>query len=167
MTPLLPTEITEDVMNQYDGQTFTPAPAPAPAPASAPATESLPEAVKNDIHLARRQYEVNEWTISNRRDTLFVLQIIFVGLCVAAILTGLNRKGIVGGWLYGMLVTIILLVIVFTIVRRAQYTNFTRDNRYWNRVRFEKVPGPAVITMPTICPGPVVELNKKEIASLF
>jgi predicted AlkP superfamily phosphohydrolase/phosphomutase len=34
------------------------------------------EKILNDN--ARRQFEINEWTVNNRRDTLFVFQIIFI-----------------------------------------------------------------------------------------
>jgi hypothetical protein len=159
MPATLPTVITPEISTLYDGQ--------IEFGAATAAAADIPKVEDQETHLARRQYEVNEWTIQNRRDTLFVLQIVFVGLCIGAVLTGLNRKGILGTWLYGLLVSVIILLIVFIIVRRAQYTNFTRDNRYWNRMRFDKAPGPPIITMPSICPGPVNMVNKKEIAGLF
>jgi hypothetical protein len=102
--------------------------------------------------LARRQVEINEWTSSNYMDTLFVFQIIFIGLCSAAILTSLYRTvGLIGGGLYALLIAIILLIIVFVIVRRAQYTRYTRDQRYWNRRRFDRSPT-NIVNLPS-CSG--------------
>jgi hypothetical protein len=105
------------------------------------------------VDVKKRQYEINEWTVSNKRDTLFVLQLLFVALCLGGVLTGLYKGSMIGGGLYGMLSTIIIIIVVFTIVRRTQYTNFTRDNRYWNRMRFDKAPTNVKDIQINICSG--------------
>lgn len=181
MSITLPTisgsDITEQAMNIYDNHVeIAPSEAGTEHAALYYSALKLPDVV-TDLpaavapSLSSRQYEINEWTINNRRDTLFVLQLVFVGLCVAAILTGLFRKGFLAGGLYGILVALVLIVIVFTIVRRAQYTEYTRDNRYWNRMKFDKMPGPPVITMPSICPGGIAPgisaPDMGEVATLF
>jgi DNA-binding CsgD family transcriptional regulator len=112
-------------------------------PPTAPAT----------IQLAKRQYEINQWTSSNMMDTLFVFQLMFIGISIAAIMTSLYRMGIVNGSTYAIFIAVILLAIVFTIVRRAQYTRYTRDQRFWNRRQFDRAPAPPVkINIPT-CSG--------------
>lgn len=121
---------------------------------SSAAAPSTPSAAAGEPAqgLARRQVEINEWTSSNYMDTLFVFQIIFIGLCSAAILTSFYRTvGLIGGGLYALLIAIILLIIIFVIVRRAQYTRYTRDQRYWNRRRFDRSPT-NIVNLPS-CSG--------------
>lgn len=96
------------------------------------------EAAKNDKQSAERQYEINQWTSGNRAETLFVYQIIFISILLLAIFTGLWRAGVVSTGFLTFMTFIMLVVIVFTIVRRAQYTTFLRDQRYWNKRNFPK-----------------------------
>jgi hypothetical protein len=107
-------------------------------------------ALRHDNQNAQRQYEINQWTSGNRQDTLFVYQIIFISVLVLAIFTGLWRAGIVGTGFLSLLTFMLLIVIVLVIINRAQYTAFTRDQRYWNKRHFPKFTGP-VIPIPD-CP---------------
>lgn len=103
-----------------------------------------------DSQNAKRQFEINEWTANNKRDTLFVFQLMFIGLTLTVPLLYLNRQGMLpGSVLYGVLL-LIVIAIVFTLVIRAQYTNKSRDTRFWNRRRFASMGGPPV-TMPPTC----------------
>lgn len=108
------------------------------------------EALRHDNQNAQRQYEINQWTSGNRLDTLFVYQIIFVSVLVLSIFTGMWRAGFVSTGFLSLLIVLTLIVIVLVIVNRAQYTAFTRDQRYWNKRNFQKFAGP-VITPPD-CP---------------
>ena len=108
------------------------------------------EALQHDNQNAQRQYEINQWTSGNRLDTLFVYQIIFVSILTLAIFTGMWRAGFVSTGFLSLLITLSLIVIILVIVNRAQYTAFTRDQRYWNKRGFTKFTGP-VITPPD-CP---------------
>ena len=93
-------------------------------------------AIEEDQNLAKRQNEINEWEAGNKRDTLFVYQMMLVGLSLTIILAYLMRIGIIGSYLFYGLVLVILLIFIFTIVNRAQYTNAIRDRRFWNKRRF-------------------------------
>jgi len=93
-------------------------------------------AIEEDQNLAKRQNEINEWEAGNKRDTLFVYQMMLVGLSITIILAYLMRIGIIGSYLFYGLVLIIVLIFIFTIVNRAQYTNAIRDRRFWNKRRF-------------------------------
>jgi hypothetical protein len=93
-------------------------------------------AIEEDQNLAKRQNEINEWEAGNKRDTLFVYQMMLVGLSITIILAYLMRIGIIGSYLFYGLVLVILLIFIFTIVNRAQYTNAIRDRRFWNKRRF-------------------------------
>jgi hypothetical protein len=46
------------------------------------------------------------------------------------------RIGLLGSSIFYGLVLAIVLILVFTIVNRAQYTNALRDRRFWNKRRF-------------------------------
>ena len=93
-------------------------------------------AIEEDQNLAKRQNEINEWEAGNKRDTLFVYQMMLVGLSLTIILAYLMSIGIIGSYLFYGLVLVILLIFIFTIVNRAQYTNAIRDRRFWNKRRF-------------------------------
>lgn len=95
-------------------------------------------AAKHDKELAQRQYEINKWTSGNRADTLFVYQIIFLTVLLLAIFTGLWRTGVVSTGFLSMTIVLAIVINILVIVRRAQYTAFTRDQRYWNKRTFPK-----------------------------
>jgi hypothetical protein len=100
--------------------------------------------VVHDRDLAKRQTEINEWSYGNKRDTLFVYQALFIGLCLTILLTFLWSRYVIGGGFYSALVFMIALVFALIVVDRAQYTNFLRDKRYWNRRIFNEEAGKAI-----------------------
>jgi cation transport ATPase len=93
-------------------------------------------AVEEDQNLAKRQNEINEWEAGNKRDTLFIYQLMLVGLSLTIILAYLMRIGILGSYMFYGLMLIVLVVVIFTIANRAQYTQSIRDRRFWNKRRF-------------------------------
>jgi len=93
-------------------------------------------AVEEDQNLAKRQNEINEWEAGNKRDTLFLYQLMLVGLSLTIILAYLMRIGILGSYMFYGLMLIVLVVVIFTIANRAQYTQSIRDRRFWNKRRF-------------------------------
>ena len=86
--------------------------------------------------MAKRQNEINEWEAGNKRDTLFIYQMMLVGLSITIILAYLMRIGMISEYLFYGLVFALLVILIFTIVNRAQYTNNIRDRRFWNKRRF-------------------------------
>lgn len=86
--------------------------------------------------LATRQTEINEWSYNNKLDTLFTLQLIFLGLTFLAILMYLKTRGILGGPFVMYVSAILVIIIGVIIVNRAMYTANRRDSRFWNRRRF-------------------------------
>ena len=111
--------------------------------------ESEAMAAQHDSHLAKRQFEINEWTNGNKLDTLFVFQLIFIGLLISAPLLYLKRMGMLPSSIFYVVVLLIFMAILFTIVIRAQYTLKSRDQRFWHKRRF---PGPEVLP-PGSCPS--------------
>jgi len=100
--------------------------------------------VIHDRDLAKRQTEINEWSYGNKRDTLFVYQALFIGLCLSVLLTFLWSRFIIGTGFYSALIFLIAIVFTLIVVDRAQYTNYLRDKRYWNRRIFREEAGKAI-----------------------
>ena len=101
--------------------------------------------------LANRQYEINEWSYNNKMDTLFVFQILFVTILLAAGLAYLNKMGFLSMTLLGIIVGILLFIDIAVLINRFNYTNRIRDKRYWNRRQFEKKEVPQG-SGSSICP---------------
>jgi hypothetical protein len=96
---------------------------------------------KYNIDLATRQIEINEWTYQNKMDTLFIFQVLFIGLTFLAILFSLKGlSGFSGAFVWYTTVVVTVLVAIL-IINRAVYTNTRRDGRYWNRRRFQEDRG--------------------------
>jgi hypothetical protein len=108
--------------------------------------------------LAGRKYEMNQWTIGNKDDTLFVYSMLFIGLSAALLFSGLWKAGVIGTGLLAAILGGLILVFVLTVVIRAQYTNVLRNKRYWDRKIF-KGEG-AKIPLPNVCPGSLSVLEK-------
>ena len=102
----------------------------------------MPDISNNDNsdtnNLLKRQIEINEWSYGNKMDTLFVYQVLFITLSLITILAFLLRFNIIGTTFFFSFSALLLLIFSLIIVNRAQYTNFVRDNRYWNRRKFRE-----------------------------
>ena len=105
------------------------------------------DAATYDSQIAKRQFEINEWTAGNKRDTLFFMQLLFIALTITAPLLYLTRAGVVPMSVFSTISFLILVALVLTFVVRYQYTDRSRDLRFWNRRRFAQYGGPP--TAPT------------------
>jgi hypothetical protein len=86
--------------------------------------------------LAGRQYEVNEWANSNKLDSLFFLQVLFICLTLLGTLYFLTLNGLLPQYLFGLFTFIIFISAVAVLIFRARFTNVARDSRYWSKQRF-------------------------------
>jgi len=102
--------------------------------------------LREDRDSAQRQYEINQWTSGNRSDTLFVYQVVFIAVLVQALFTGLWRLGIISSGFVGFLAFWLVVIVILTTVNRAQYTNYLRNKRYWNKKDFPRFSGPVIPT---------------------
>lgn len=93
--------------------------------------------------LAERQYEINEWSNENKRETLFVFQILFVSLLTISLFAFFHRLGYFSTYLFGALAGLILLGVAATIANRANYTNRIRSKRYWHKKDLGRMGGDA------------------------
>jgi hypothetical protein len=102
-----------------------------------------------------RQYEINEWSNFNKLETLYILQVIFVGITFICVLLFLRNIGYVSESLFKMLAVVTGLLVVFVIVYRLRYTKVSRDSRYWHKMRFPTHSNPFPIQVKTspVCIG--------------
>lgn len=105
----------------------------------------------------RRKTEMNEWTVGNKRDTLFVFSSLFVVLSVLVCFTALHRMNVIGSSMWAITCVVTILIFVLIVLNRSQYTDNSRNKRYWNKKKFGGKYG--TIPIPSICPEPVARTN--------
>jgi hypothetical protein len=115
------------------------------------------DAVLQDKQTAGRKSEMNEWTVNNKRDTLFVMSSLFITLSVLLLLAGLWRMGMINSSLTIGLALPLLLIFSLIVTNRAQYTDVLRNKNYWNKQIFEgkygKIPLPNCPALTGITPA--------------
>lgn len=109
------------------------------------------EAIIEDKNLATRTNEMNEWTVGNKQETLFVASALFITLSGLILLTGLWRMGQISSSVWVMLGLPMIVILLLIAVRRYFYTATLRNKRYWNKQIFEgttaKIPIPSCDTL--------------------
>lgn len=105
------------------------------------ALEDNDKVVFND-GLAKRHFELNEWEVQDKRDTLFMYQLGFISILSIVLLTLLKKSGLLGGGLYWYLSAFVVVVFVFTLLYRIIYTEMVRDKFYWSRRKFGSMNTP-------------------------
>lgn len=103
-------------------------------------------AILDDRNTSNRKFEMNEWSVNNKKETLFIFSMLFIMLSGLVLLTVLWRMGIISSFLWAALAAPLIIIFTFTVVYRSQYTDIFRDKRYWNKKVFEgkygKIPVP-------------------------
>ena len=92
---------------------------------------------KTNEDLTRRQVEINEWYYENKRETLFVLQLILLTALTVVVLLAMKTYGWIGPTAADFVTLFVLVVAVGTWVYRWYYTTYIRDRRYWNARMFK------------------------------
>jgi hypothetical protein len=116
------------------------------------ATNNVDTANRNS-DTAQRTREIKEWYYNNKLDTLFVFQLIFIGICFLAVLAFANKLGYIGNGVIGISIGVIIVIMILLISNRAIYTNIQRNKRFWSK-NIYGVPGSPLPggTLPTKCP---------------
>ena len=86
--------------------------------------------------LTRRQVEINNWYYENKRETLFVLQLILIVMLTLVIILGVSSYGWISEDGSNYLMGFVIIVGAGTWLYRWYYTTTIRDPRYWNQRRF-------------------------------
>lgn len=112
--------------------------------------KNMATAVMDDQQLASRKNEMNEWSVGNKNDTLFVYSSLFIALSGLLLCVVLWKLGIMSATFCASLAGLLIIIFVLILMNRYQYTDISRDKRYWNRKNFGgkygKIPVPS-------CPG--------------
>ena len=101
-----------------------------------------------------RKYEMNEWTINNKKDTLFVLSSLFIGISVFLLLTILLHMHIISTGVWAFIGAITVIIFILIVVNRAQYTDLLRNKHYWSKKRFQGENNKIISICPTPAPPP-------------
>jgi len=101
-----------------------------------------------------RQYEINEWANSNKLDTLYFMQILFICITFITVMMFLKVRGIITLVLFMLMSILAGLVAVFALILRARYTSVVRDSRYWHKARFPSASNPYPTIVTPKCPTP-------------
>lgn len=116
--------------------------------------ETSSKAVVDDKNFAIRKNEMNEWTIGNKQDTLFVFSSLFILLSGLLLITGLWRMGLISSYLWVAFAIPFVLIFILILLRRWRFTEVMRNKRYWNKQIFEgKYQKIAVPTCPQLTDG--------------
>jgi len=111
--------------------------------------ENATNNIQSDKNLAKRKYEMNEWTVNNKRDTLFVFSMLFIMLSGLLLTTGLWKLRIISTSFWALLSVPMIIIFLLTLLYRSQYTNSNRNKRYWNKNNFNLKNDKMTIQMPT------------------
>jgi len=124
--------------------------------------EEADAVVENKNNFGRKN-EMNEWSVGNKKDTLFVFSALFVVLSVIVFLTAFLRMNIISSAVWATTSVVAILVFVLIVLNRSQYTDQIRNKRYWNKKTFEGKYGK--IPIPSICPDPVAPVTPATLGS--
>jgi hypothetical protein len=86
--------------------------------------------------ITRRQVEINNWYYENKRETLFVLQLLLLVMLAAVIVMALQSYGWVNESAASWTLSLLFLVGGGTWLYRWYYTAYVRDPRFWSRRSF-------------------------------
>jgi hypothetical protein len=104
-----------------------------------------------DSQLSKRQFEINEWTASNKAETLFMMQLLLIAVTFTIFILFLNRMGIIPTSVFSLITALVFIAFILTFVIRYQYTTYLRNGRYWNRKNYGNM---SAINAPAACPSP-------------
>lgn len=99
--------------------------------------ETAATAILQDKNLANRKHEMNEWSVGNKQDTLFVFSSLFLLLSGLLLLTGIWRLGLISSSLWVGFAAPMIIVFILVALSRWRYTDTLRNKRYWNKKIFE------------------------------
>uniref|UniRef100_A0A6C0DDS4 Uncharacterized protein n=1 Tax=viral metagenome TaxID=1070528 RepID=A0A6C0DDS4_9ZZZZ len=93
-------------------------------------------AAKKNLDMTRRQVEINNWYFENKRETLFVLQLLLLVMLTIIVTLGAQTAGWISTDAANYLMVFVVVIGLGTWLYRYWYTGNVRDARYWNKRRF-------------------------------
>jgi hypothetical protein len=98
-----------------------------------------------------RQVEINEWTYNDKMEMLFMSQLCFMGLLVAAIFSILSKYGFFDMRFVYIIMGLIAVSLGLVWFFREAFTRNIRDRKHWNKRNFTGDYN----TAPAVPPGEV------------
>jgi len=89
-----------------------------------------------NVDMTRRQVEINNWYYENKRETLFVLQLLLLVVLTLVVVLGCTSYGWITQEAADYLMGFVIIVGAGTWMYRWYYTTAIRDPRYWSQRRF-------------------------------
>jgi predicted RND superfamily exporter protein len=114
--------------------------------------QDITQNITEDKNLAKRKYEMNEWSVQNKKETLFIYSMFLILISGIVLLSALLNMGIISSSLFSMLVIPFIIIFLFVVIYRARLTSVYRNKRYWNRRQFDEKTGKFKIPNFAICP---------------
>ena len=108
--------------------------------------------VKDDKQLAKRKVEMNEWSVENKKETLFIYSIFFMLLTISVFLSALVSIGTISSYLCTSLVALFVIIFIIIVLYRARLTTNYRNKRYWHKRSFDEGIGKFRIPNLSLCP---------------
>ena len=110
------------------------------------------ETTEQNASIVGRQNEINEWANSNKLDTLFFMQILFICITFITLMMFLKNNGFITPFLFIIFSIVASLIAIASLILRARYTSVVRDSRYWHKARFPSVANPYLTAPVSVCP---------------
>ena len=95
-------------------------------------------AITSNEQLARRQVEINNYYYENKRETLFLLQLVLLIMLTVTVILSLTSYGFITQDASDYILLAVVLVGGATWLYRWYYTTTIRDPKFWNRRTFEQ-----------------------------
>lgn len=89
-----------------------------------------------NVDMTRRQSEINNWYYENKRETLFVLQLILLVMLTLVVAMSMAQYGVITQAAADYLMGFVIVVGAGTWMYRWYYTSRIRDGRYWHDRKF-------------------------------
>jgi hypothetical protein len=96
------------------------------------------DTILSNQNMTRRQVEINNWYYENKRETLFVLQLVLLVVLTLVVILGVTSYGWIADDASDYLMGFVIVVGAATWIYRWYYTTKIRDPRYWNQRKFEQ-----------------------------
>lgn len=100
--------------------------------------QQIIDSQQSNIDTTRRQTEINNWYYEDKRETLFVLQLILLVVLAVSIVLMIVAQGWLSEAAGDYIMGFVVVVGAGTWLYRWYYTRYVRDPRYWNRRTFEQ-----------------------------
>jgi hypothetical protein len=118
------------------------------------------EAITSDKNLAGRKHEMNEWSVNNKKETLFIMTMLFIALSALTLITVLWRMGLMSSALWGGLAAPIIIIFTLVLINRTQYTDIFSQYAQMNKFQVFNITD-------LNKPKEISDLNKESTYSLL